>query len=449
MPRGQEASVSPFRLPRHGVAAAAPHLRRRQFLGIAGAAAAGMALPARAASAAETVVVAVMGVNSRGSQLIDDIVRVPGMEISTLVEVDEGIAARVAKKLVDLGRRAPTIVRDVRHAVSDPAIDAIVIAAPNHWHAPATILAAAHGKHVYCEKPTSHTPREGELMIEAQRKHGVIVQIGTQRRSDAVVREAIDIVRSGRIGRVLHARCWYTNRRGPIGRGKPAPVPKGLDWELWQGPAPDREYRDNVVPYNWHWRWHWGGGELANNGPHHLDVCRWGLGVTHPVKVTALGGRLRYNDDQETPDTLDVAYDFGGRTILWEGLSWSSRSRDRIPYGAEFLGKTGTLVLDGRGGYAIFDDRNQPLPPADAAARPEPIAAAHMANFAACIRDGSTPNADVAEGHASTLLCHLGNIAYRTGRVLECDPATGRPRNVPEADPLWSREYRPGWEPVV
>lgn len=428
--------------------AAPTRIRRRQFLGAAGVAAAGMALPARAAT--DTIVVAVMGVNTRGSQLIDDIVKVPGMEIATLVDVDEAVAARAAKKLVDLGHRPPQIDRDIRRTVADRAIDAIVIAAPNHWHAPATILAAAHGKHVYCEKPTSHTPREGELMIEARRKHGVVVQIGTQRRSIAVVREAIELVHAGKIGRVLHARCWYTNRRGPIGRGRQVPVPTELDWELWQGPAPEREYLDNVVHYNWHWRWHWGGGELANNGPHQLDICRWGLGVDHPVRVTALGGRFRFDDDQETPDTLDVTYDFGGRTILWEGLSWSARGRDRMQTGAEFLGENGTILIDSRGSYEILDERNKPLPSDAVAAEQEPqIAAAHMANFAACIRDGAVPNADVAEGHASTLLCHLGNIAYRTGRVLECDPATGRPRNVPEADALWSREYRPGWEPVV
>jgi predicted dehydrogenase len=423
---------------------------RRQFLGIAAGGITAAATAGRARAASDTIVVALMGANSRGSQLIDEIVTVPGLEIATIVDVDEQVAGRAAEKLVSLGRRRPEIARDIRRTVADKAIDAVVIAAPNHWHAPATILAAAHGKHVYCEKPTSHTPREGELMIEARRKHGVVVQIGTQRRSMAAMREAIDLVRDGRIGKVLHARCWYTNRRGTIGRGKQVPVPAGLDWELWQGPAPEREYLDNIVPYEWHWRWHWGGGELANNGPHHLDICRWGLGVEYPVRVSAVGGRFRFDDDQETPDTLDAIFDFGGRTILWEGLSWSPRGRDRIQSGSEFLGEAGTLVIDSRGSFALFDERNKPVPPAEAAAdRPPAAAAPHMENFAACIRDGGVPNADVEEGHKSTLLCHLGNIAYRTGRVLDCDPANGRPRNAPEADALWSREYRPGWEPVV
>ena len=421
---------------------------RREFLHVGMAAAGTLAAGRTVRAAADTIVVAVMGVNKRGSDLIADIVKVPGVEIGAVVDVDENAAARAAQQLAGLGRRAPAIGRDIRRTVADKGIDAIVIAAPNHWHAPATLLAAAHGKHVYCEKPVSHNPREGELMVDAQRKHGVVVQAGTQRRSVPGSRAAIDMIHSGRIGKVLHARCWYTNRRVPIGRGKPVAVPAWLDWDLWQGPAPEREYRDNIVHYNWHWLWHWGGGELANNGPHMLDLARWGLGVEYPTRVTAMGGRLRYDDDQETPDTLNVIYDFGGRTILWEGESWSPRGRDGLHTGVEFLGEKGTIVVDPKGEYALFDERNKPVPIEVAATGPE-VPAPHMANFAACIRDGGRPNAHVEDGHKSTLLCHLGNIAYRTGQLLECDPANGRPRNAPAADQLWSREYRPGWEPVV
>ena len=425
-----------------------PTLARRDFLQVGAATVAAATAGRTALAAADTVVVAVMGVNKRGSDLIDDIVKVPGLEVGAVVDVDEKIAARAAKKVEDLGRQRPLIARDIRRIVGERGIDAIVIAAPNHWHAPATILAAAQGRHVYCEKPVSHNPREGELMIEAQRKHGVVVQIGLQRRSMPGVRTAIDLVRQGAIGKVLHARCWYGNRRGPMGRGKQVPVPAGLDWELWQGPAPERKYVDNVVPYNWHWLWHWGGGEMANNGPHMLDICRWGLGVDYPARVTAMGGRYRYDDDQQTPDTLDAVFDFGDRSIAWELQSWSSRGRDGGSTGAEFLGETGTIAVDLKGSYTMFDEKGKPVPQKETEAGP-PVPAPHMANFAACIRDGGKPNADVVDGHKSTLLCHLANIAYRTGQVLECDPATGKPKNSSEADALWSREYRPGWEPVV
>ena len=421
---------------------------RRGFLQAGTAGMAALATGGVARAAADTIVVAVMGSNNRGSQLIEDIVKVPGLEIGAIIDVDERVADRTAAKVEGLDRRRPAIGRDIRRTVADKGIDAIVVAAPNHWHAPATILAAAHGKHVYCEKPVSHNPREGELMIDAQRKHGVVVQVGTQRRSMPGVRQAIDLVRGGRIGKVLHARAWYGNRRGPMGRGKKVPVPAWLDWELWQGPAPEREYLDNIVHYNWHWLWHWGGGEMANNGPHMLDLCRWGLGVEYPTRVTALGGRLRYDDDQQTPDTLDALFDFGGPTIAWELQSWASRGREGFATGAEFLGETGSILLDPKGGYAVFDERGKPVPEEKVETDP-PVPAAHMANFAACIRDGGKPNAGIVDGHRSTLLCHLGNIAFRTGRVLECDPANGRPRNAPEADALWSRDYRPGWEPVV
>lgn len=421
---------------------------RREFLQAGTAGVAALAAGRTALAAADTITVAVMGANTRGTQLIDDILAVPGLEVGAIVDVDDHTAAKAARKIEAAGRRLPATGRDIRRTVADKGIDAIVIAAPNHWHAPATILAAAHGKHVYCEKPVSHNPREGELMIEARRKHGVVVQIGTQRRSVPATRAAIDLVRGGRIGKVLHARCWYGNRRGPIGRGKQADVPAWLDWELWQGPAPERDYLDNIVHYNWHWRWHWGGGEMANNGPHMLDLCRWGLGVDYPTRVTAMGGRLRYDDDQETPDTLNATFDFDGRTIAWELQSWSSRCRDGLSTGAEFLGETGAIRIDPTGHYAIFDEKNKPVPIDAAEQLPEPPAP-HMANFAACIRDGGRPNADIEDGHKSTLLCHLANIAYRTGQTLHCDPATGRPRNAPAADALWSRDYRPGWEPIV
>jgi predicted dehydrogenase len=423
-------------------------LARRDFLQVGAATLAAAAAGRPALAAADTLVVAVMGVNKRGSDLISDILKVPGIEVGTIVEVDEKAADRAAKKLEDGGRRRPAIERDIRRTVAEKGIDAVVIAAPNHWHAPATILAAAHGKHVYCEKPVSHNPREGELMVEAQRKHGVVVQIGTQRRSFAATRAAIDLVRGGRIGKVLHARAWYGNRRGPMGRGKKVPVPANLDWELWQGPAPERDYLDNIVHYNWHWLWHWGGGEMANNGPHMLDLCRWGLGVDYPTRVTALGGRLRYDDDQQTPDTLDAVFDFEGRTIAWELQSWSSRGRDGLLTGAEFLGETGSIVVDPKGSYALFDEKNKPVPQ-EAKDQALESPAPHMANFAACIRGGGVPNADVLDGHKSTLRCHLGNIAYRTGLVLDCDPTNGRPKNCPAADALWSREYRPDWQPVV
>ncbi len=195
------------------------------------------------------------------------------------------------------------------------AVDALVIATCNHWHAPAAILACAAGKHVYVEKPCSHNPREGEMMVAAARKHRRLVQMGNQRRSMPAAIEAIAQLRSGVIGRVYYAQSWYLNTRPSIGAGKSAPVPEGLDYDLWQGPVPRRPFKSNYLHYNWHWFWHWGNGELGNNGVHAVDTCRWGLGVDYPVQATSVGGRFCHEDDQETPDTNVATFRFADRNL--------------------------------------------------------------------------------------------------------------------------------------
>jgi predicted dehydrogenase len=328
--------------------------------------------------------------------------------------------------------------------LDDASVDALVIAAPEHWQAPATILACDAGKHVYVEKPGSHNPREGELMVAAARKNGRVVQMGNQRRSMPGVIEAVERVRRGDIGRALWARGWYNNARPSIGRGQPAPVPAELDWTLWQGPAPERPYRDNIVHYNWHWFWHWGTGELGNNGIHSLDICRWGLGVDYPLRVTAGGGKYHYDDDQETPDTHAVTYDFGDRGITWEGRNWHRRGFEGSTFGITFYGDRGSLVIDGAS-YRVYDGQNNEIaqgsgPRSDAL---------HLQNFLGGIRTGARLNSDIGEGQKSTLLCHLGNIAYRTGHTLHLDPDTHQIAGDPEASALWGREYRPGWEPKI
>jgi predicted dehydrogenase len=218
----------------------------------------------------------------------------------------------------------------------------LICAAPNHWHAPSTILACSANKHVYVEKPCCHNPREGELMIEAARKHNRAVQMGSQRRSGPGTIQAIKALHEGVIGRVYLARSWYNNRRGPIGKGKPTAAPKHLEYDLWQGPAPRVPYMDNRVHYNWHWFWHWGNGELGNNGIHTLDLCRWGLAVDYPIRVTSSGNRYHWNDDQQTPDTHTVCFEFKGKKqISWQGKS-CNRHRGSF---VTFYGTDGTLDL--------------------------------------------------------------------------------------------------------
>jgi predicted dehydrogenase len=354
----------------------------------------------------------------------------------------EAAVADVAAKQA----RAPRGVSDFRRILDDKAVDALVIATPDHWHAPAAILGCAAGKHVYVEKPCSHNAREGELLVQAARKHQRVVQHGTQRRSWPSHREAVERLRKGEIGKVLSAHCYYLfSDRPSIGRGKAGPVPEGLDWPLWQGPAPDREFRDNYVHYNWHWFWHWGTSELGNNGVHTVDVARWGLGVDYPVRVTSGGGRLRYDDDQETPDTNVATFVFENNTMItWEGRSWGGRTPADPGHQIVFFGDRGTLTISG-GGYTLYDRADAIV----AKGSSNGGDATHLQNFLDGIRGQAKLNADIEEGFKSTLLCHLGNIAYRTGHAIRFDLKERKIVGDKEAEALWGREYRPGWEPKV
>lgn len=423
-------------------------LNRRQFLGrtVVGAAlTAGVSGAARAASPNERIVIGVAGM-SRGSRLAVSFAERPGCTVKYACDTDRRRAAAGAAALEAASGQAPVPLVDLRRMLDDPEVDAVVFALPVHWHAPATILACQAGKHVYVEKPCSHNPKEGELMVEAARKHRRAVQMGNQRRSSKTIREAMDKLHAGAIGRQYYARSWYSAQRGPIGTGHETPVPEQLDYELWQGPAPRRPYKDNMIHYNWHWLWHWGSGELGNNGTHVVDLCRWGLEVDYPVRVSAAGGRFRYDDDQETPDTHMVTYDFdGNKMISWEGLSCNQPGSGGTGFGATFYGEDGSLTL-GSGSYLIRDPDGAVIEEHDGNVGD----IEHIDNFLDAIRNDN-PMAlasEIEEGHKSTMLAHLGNIAYRAGRSLQCGEK-GRILDDAEAQTYWQRDYEPGWEPSV
>jgi predicted dehydrogenase len=398
----------------------------------------------RAVSANDTVVLALMGANSRGSQLAQGFAKQPTARIAYVCDPDE----RAIKKGIDAytskGGPTPKGIRDFREALDDPAVDGLICAAPNHWHAPATILACAAGKHVYVEKPCSHSAEEGELMIAAARKAKRVVQVGMQRRSGSLYQEVMDKVRGGAIGEVRLAKSWYHVTRPSIGKGKEAPIPEWLDYSLWQGPAMERPYRDNMLHYNWHWFWHWGDGELGNNGVHTIDLCRWALGVDYPTHVAVNGGHLRYDDDQETPDTMTASYRCGDKLLVWEGISWSKPYVNNSGIGVELRGDGGTLHVDDTG-YTIYDTEGE----SKGKVKGGRGDAEHLKDFLDAVHDGHRTAADIEEGHKSALFCHLGNIAYRTGSTLELDAANGHIVGSGEAQKYWQREYRPGWKPVV
>jgi len=321
------------------------------------------------------------------------------------------------------------------------------------------ILCLAAGKHVYLEKPCSHNPYEGELLIEAVLKSKRVFQMGNQRRSFPNLQQAIREIHDGVIGKTYFARGWYVNNRVSIGHGKPAPVPEWLDYELWQGPAPRREYRDNVIHYNWHWFWHWGTGEALNNGTHEIDVCRWALGLDWPIRVTSNGGRYHFQDDWETPDVQTIGWDYAeGKTIAWEGRSCNDYPIERLSRGVMVHGTGGSALLDGNG-YTLFDLKKKVIKQIKDEPKVDPtntlsgsgieLDQLHFRDFLECIRTGKAPNSPVQEGHKSVAMLHLGNIAWRVGRELNCDPGTGHIRNDSEAMKLWRRDYEPGWAPAV
>ncbi len=422
---------------------------RRRFLGAA--AATGLAVSqmslASARGANDSIVVGVVGVGSRGLDHARGFAGLDGVEVAYVCDPDSRRVDQAVEAVAKTGSRtkAPKGVGDFRKILDDKTVDAIIVATCNHWHAPAAILACSAGKHVYVEKPCSHTAREGEMLVESARKNDRVVQMGNQRRSWPKVVEGVEFVRSGGIGRPYFARCLYSSDRPSIGQGKEGPAPAWLDFDLWQGPAPRQAYRDNILHYNWHWFWNWGNGELGNNGVHMIDVARWGLGADYPSRVTSSGGRYRFQDDQETPDTHVVSFDFDGRkSITWEGISCNEYRPGGPGADVVFYGDEGSVEITA-GGYSVHDVKGKTTktvkgPGGDAV---------HQTNFLAAIRGEARANSEIEEGHKSTLLCHLGNIAHRTGRALRCDPSNGHILNDSEASGLWTREYASGWEPKV
>jgi predicted dehydrogenase len=439
---------------------------RRTFIKQVGATGLGMTLGGMSLSAKsyanivganERINVAVMGTNGRGNGMARNFQRINDVNVTFVCDVEEKALAKGMEAVTRAGG-SPKAEKDIRKVLENKDLNAVLIAAPDHWHAPATIMACQAGKHVYVEKPCSHNPREGELSIAAARKYNRIVQVGAQRRSWSGVIEGINELRNGIIGRVYFARGWYTNKRVSIGFGKRVPPPANLDFDLWQGPAPRRAYQDNLVHYNWHWFWHWGTGEALNNGTHEMDVIRWGLGVDFPTQVSSEGSRFVFKDDWETPDTQIINLQFGNECLVtWEGRSCNSCNSEGKDRGVIFYGEKGSLET-GFNGYRVLDldnklvkevDSKEVIDGRDASSPSANLDAVHIMDFLDAIKNNRRPKGDIAEQHKSTTLVQLGNIAWRTGQRLTIDPSNGHIMNSPEAQALWGRTYEPGWELIV
>lgn len=406
----------------------------------------------------EKVTVAVMGGRGRAGYLANVFAGVNGTEVKSIFDVDyrplEGLAGEVEEHQ---GRRSE-IGTDFRKALEDPDIDALVIGAPDHWHTPATIMALQAGKHVYVEKPASHNPAEAELIVRAQKRYGLHVQMGNQQRSAPESIEAIQEIRNGLIGDVYYAKCFYAATRGSIGNGKVTDVPEWLDYELWQGPAPRTPYRDNIIHYNWHWFWKWGTGEALNNGTHEYDICRWALNVDLPNRIASNGGRYHFDDDWEFYDVQNINFDFSeGKSINWEGRSCNGhRFFDGKGRGALIHGTKGSMMID-RDGYVAYNmDREEikrRVKGSDAdhldTVGGGDLTDTHIMNFASAIRSGEKLNSPIEDGQKSVIALHIGNISQYLGRSLNINPQTGRIIGDSEAMGMWNRDYEPGWEPRI
>jgi len=371
------------------------------------------------------------------------------VEIAFVCDPDANHQANAAKLGESGTGIKPKQVGDLREILEVKSVDAVFIATPDHWHAPAAILAAEAGKHVYVEKPCSHNVREGRLMIEAARRNKRVMQVGTQSRSTKHVMKAMELLHNGAIGRVLVSKAWNSQKRSSIGKAKPSAPPAHLDFETWLGPASKMPYQRNMLHGIWRWWRAFGTGDMGNDGVHDLDIARWGLGVTtHPSRIAALGGKYFFDDDQQFPDTQNVLFEYATnaedgrpRQLIFEQRIWSPYFEQGYENGNAFYGTNGFMLLGKHGGWKLIGTRNKLREQMSGS----PDLRAHHDDFFRCIREGGTPNADIEIGHLSSSLCHLGNIATRIGRVLEFDPKHEQIVGDGEANAMLSREYRKHW----
>lgn len=365
-------------------------------------------------------------------------------------------AAKNFEKHIDY---QPKLENSILKVIEDPEVDAIINATPDHWHAPGTWLAVQGGKHVYVEKPCSHNPREGELLVEYQKKYNKVIQMGNQQRSSHHSTEIINEIHKGIIGKAYLAKAFYTSARGEVPNPTKAPAPEGLDWELFQGPAPRKEYMHDTWDYNWHWYgWDYGTAESGNNATHELDVARWALQTDFPNKVMVDSAKYHWPDDGWTMyDTMDATFKFDDdKTIQWDGKSRNGYSTYGSDRGTIIYGTEGTVYVDrgeyklfDRGGKLIRDNKSSGSESGTQLGGGGDMSTTHVVNFFEAIRGKEKQNSPIEEGAKSTLLCHLANIASRTGEVLECDPSNGHITSSQKATQLWSREYEKGWEPNI
>jgi predicted dehydrogenase len=424
---------------------------RRDFLQSTAALTTAASLAASAsvakAAAADVLNIGLIGCGGMGSNHLSNLLARKDVRMRYVCDVDGNRLADSAKKSETAGHNGVQAVKDLRKVLDDKSIDAVWIATPDHWHSPAAILAVDAGKHVYVEKPVSHNIREGRLLMEAARKQKKVVQVGTQSRSSAHCLRAMEIIKEGTIGEVKVAKAWNSQLRSSIGKQQPSSPPDYLDFDMWLGPAPKREYQSNLLPGVWRWFRDFGAGDIGNDGVHDIDCARWGLGVTgQPSTVAGLGSKFFFDDDQQFPDTQYCVFEWPGdgspaskRQLIFEQRDWSPYHQEGYENGAAFYGTKGVLILGHSVGFYVIGAKDKP----GEKGRGEADLVAHHTNFIDCVRSGKRPNADIEEGHLSASLVHLANITCREQKTLHFDPAKEFISDA-DANKLVRRTYRDG-----
>ncbi len=419
---------------------------RRQFL-LGSAAALGTASTVFG-TPSDTVRVACVGIGGRGRDHLGGYSKLDNVQVAAICDVDDSHIANGLKQLERLNKPKPETYKDVRKLLENKDIDAVSISTPNHWHTLIAIWACQAGKDVYVEKPCSHNIFEAKQIVAAARKYNRMVQQGSQIRSSKAVQEAVQKMRDGFLGDVYLARGLCYKWRDTIGHAAPQPVPAGVDYDLWTGPSPMHQFTKNRFHYNWHWFWDTGNGDLGNQGIHQVDIARWGLGVKYPVKASAIGGHFMFDDDQETPNTLNCAFEFdvsGKRKMMeFEVRHWMTNGeatvheRGNNAIGDLFYGSKGYLAVDSYASYKTWMGKEQtPGPEAREGGD-------HYLNFIEAVRSRQREhlNAEIEEGAASTVLVHLANVSYRLGRTIHFDPDTMTAKGDEEANRMFTRNYR-------
>ncbi len=402
---------------------------------------------------------AIQGLGRRYPGFIEPIAaKKSNVRLLYLCDVMKSQREKAAVKFSEHIKNKPVLENDIRRVLEDKEVDAVFMATPDHWHTPGAIMAMQAGKHVYLEKPCSHNGRENELVVKAQKKYNKVVQMGNQQRSSLETKEIISDIHRGVIGKTYKAVAFYINGRGEVPVQTKTAPPEGLDWDLFQGPSPRRDYTHNTWDYNWHWYgWDFGTAEMGNNATHELDIARWAMDVQYPEHVHVISGKHQFvNDGWEMYDTMEATFRFADhRIIQWDGSSRNNYNKYGKGRGTIIYGSEGSVFVD-RDGYSLFDLTGKMIKNSQSGSKEAGntlggggnLSTMHSMNFFEAIRGKEVLASPIEQGAVSQALTHYANIASRTGRSFDIDTENGRIYDR-EAMNLWSRIYEPGWEPKV